>query len=349
MTIQQNIPQAEPEEHDTGAGERVVVSLFRPEDGPGIARLFRAVYGDGYPVRTFYDPAALMKAFESGESYSVAARKAGGEVIGHVALFRSSPYPNLYEAGAGLVLPEYRKEGINRLLLTHLYDKIAPGLGVEEVWGEAVCNHITMQKAVQHYRHVETGLEVDLMPAEAYETEKSASGRVASLLCFRAYQAGHHSVYLPPIYEKDLRYLYSGLDDLRNLAVSNEELPDGVFSHATSQTFEFARVVRIAVERIGVDFESYWHALENDILLTDVRVVQVWLNLACPCVGHAVSVLRDGGYFFGGLLPRWFDDDGLLMQKIIGRPDWEGIHLFSDRAGDILGMVRSDWEQVGNR
>jgi hypothetical protein len=346
MTTRRIAPNIPAEEHPIGPDENIVVGLFRPEDGPGIVRLFQAVYGEGYPVRTFYDPAKLVEAFEAGESYSVVARRPDGEVIGHTAIFRSSPYPNLYEAGAGLVLPEYRKAGINRLLLTHLYDRVVPGLGVEEVWGEAVCNHVTMQKAVHQYKHVETGLEIDLMPAEAYQKEKSAAGRVASVLCFRAYRSRPHSVYLPGVYEQELRYLYSELDDRRGLSLSEGKPPEATATRLTWQTFEFAGVSRIEVHEIGGDFEDCLREIEEQMVSGGSRVVQVWLNLVCPWVGVAVSMLRGGGYFLGGLLPRWFDDDGLLMQKIIGRPDWEGIQLFSDRARVILGMVRSDWEGV---
>lgn len=60
-------------------------------------------------------------------------------------------------------------------------------------------------------------------------------------------------------------------------------------------------------------------------------------------------MLRGRGFFLRGLLPPWFDDDGLLMQKIMDRPDREGIHLYSGRAIRILGMVKWDREQVRNR
>jgi GNAT superfamily N-acetyltransferase len=336
----------DPETHEIGAGETVAVGLFRPEDGPGISRLFQEVYGDGYPVKVFYDPGALAEAYDAGANYSVVARKPDGQIVGHVAIFRSSPFRNLYEAGAGLVLPDYRKAGINQLMLTHLYETIAPRLGVEEVWGEAVCNHTIMQKAVLQYKHVETGLEVDLMPAEAYEKERSASGRVASLVCFRTYRTRPHTVYLPKVYESILRTLYYGLDDGRTLGASEDRFPVGEASNATTEVFEFAKVARIGVTGIGGDFEPFYERLENGLLSSGMKVLQVWLNLACPWVGAAVEALRRKGYFIGGVLPRWFDDDGLLMQKIVGRPDWEGIQLLSDRAREILGMVRSDWERA---
>lgn len=71
----------------------------------------------------------------------------------------------------------------------------------------------------------------------------------------------------------------------------------------------------------------------------------MWLNVAGPWVGGAVEILRQNGYFLGGALPRWFDTDGLLMQKIRKRPDWEGICTANDRYKTILDMVRADWDR----
>ena len=217
-----------------------------------------------------------------------------------------------------------------------------PGLA----WRTAVCNHVYMQKAVKRHKHVETGLEVDLMPAETYTKEKSSTGRVASLAVFRCYIPKPHSVYLPPVYEDALRRIYSGLDDRRTLALSTEDWPDGTTSRGALQVFDFAQVARIAVSAIGADFEPFFNGLEGEILARKIKVIQVSLNLACPWVRRAVEVLRGLGYFIGGILPRWLNDDALLMQKIMCMPGWDGIHLFSDRAGEILNIVRKDWEEV---
>ena len=336
------VPEIEPDEYELASGQRIFVHLFRPEDAPGIGRLFQAVYGDQYPVRLFYSPDGLARARDTGASYSIVARKEDGAIIGHMGLFRSSPYPRLYECGAGLVLPEYRQAGILQLLLHHTYERLAPVLELEEVWGEAVCNHLHTQKAAGRHKHIETGLEIDLMPAETYAVEKSASGRVSVLLVFRSYISRPHTVYLPPVYENCLRFIYSGLDDRRTLEISMDRPPAGISSGASLEVFEFPQVARVAVTGIGQDFESYFDGLEAEVLSRKIKVIQVWLNLSCPWVGSAVEVLRGRGYFIGGILPRWFDDDGLLMQKIVGQPDWEGIHLFSDRAAEILRMIKND-------
>ncbi len=63
-----------------------------------------------------------------------------------------------------------------------------------------------------------------------------------------------------------------------------------------------------------------------------------------------VDILRRKGYFLGGLLHRWFDEDGLLMQKLLCPPDLDGIHLQSERWHQTLEMVEQDWgrAQSGN-
>ena len=75
-------------------------------------------------------------------------------------------------------------------------------------------------------------------------------------------------------------------------------------------------------------------------------VSQASLNMNDACVGEAVDILRERGYFFGGPLPRWFDTDGLLMQKLDCPPDFEGIVLGSDFAKELLAFIREDRERV---
>jgi hypothetical protein len=115
--------------------------------------------------------------------------------------------------------------------------------GVEEMFGEPVCNHPFVQKAVAGFLSVETALEIALMPAEAYTQEKSATGRVAALLVFRNYRPKPHRVFLPPVYENELRFLYATLDEPRELATADEALPTSV-SEIRMDIFDFARVAR---------------------------------------------------------------------------------------------------------
>jgi hypothetical protein len=184
------------------------------------------------------------------------------------------------------------------------------------------------------------------MPAEAYTQEKSATGRVATLNASRCCKPKPHRIYLPLVYELELRKIYSRLDDSREMALSSEQIPGGTATVAGLTVFDFAGVARIAVTDIGGDFPERLSALEGEAAAKNTVVFQVWLNLTDPSVGGAVDILREQGYFFGGPMPRWFDGDGLLMQKLLCPPDFEGIVLFSDFAKELLEFVREDWGKV---
>lgn len=323
------------------------VGGFRPGDADGIVRLFRAVYGEGYPIRLFYDPAAITAANREGRYYSICARTASGEVIGVTHLYLSAPCKSLYEWGVGLVLKEYRNWGINNRLAGFLCNEFVAGHPhIEVLFGEAVCNHPHMQKAVTRFNFVETAIEVALMPAETYTREKSAAGRVATLNGFRCYKPKPHRIFLPPAYERELRGIYDRLDDARDVVVSEGEIPGSKPTRADLTVFDFARLARIAVPEIGGDFPNRLSALESEALAKNTVVFQVWLNLTEPWAGAAVDILRERGYFFGGPLPRWFDGDGLLMQKLLCPPDFEGIVLVSDFAKQLLEFIKEDWRRA---
>jgi len=324
----------------------VQVDLFCREDAEGISRLFRSVYGEGYPVRIFYDPASLTDANETGRYHSIVARTKTGEIVGVQHLFRSAPYERLYELGAGLVLADYRQLGINKRLLRFIWEEWVPQRGeIEETFGEAVCNHVVMQRTVAEFKHVATGLEVALMPAETYDKERSATGRVAALLAFRCYKPKPQRIFLPATYEHQLRSIYRRLDDARDLSLSDEAIPAGTETHAEMSIFDFAQVARIAFHTVGADFEARLADLEARAEQKNCVVFQAWVKLTTPWVGAAVDVLRRHGFVFGGPLPRWFDDDGLLMQKIMCDPNWDGIKIHSDDGRELLAMVREDFER----
>jgi hypothetical protein len=327
--------------------ESFVVGYFRPEDAEGIVRLFHSVYGEHYPIRLFYDPAAIIAANREGRYYSIVARTASGEVIGVNHLYHSSPCKSLYESGVGLVLKEFRNTGASTRMLRYLYEEFVPQKeNIEEVFGEAVCNHPYMQKSIAVFHYVETAIEVALMPAEAYTKEKSAAGRVATLTAFRCYRPKPHRVFLPAAYDGTLRRIYGRLDDARDLMLSADKIPAGAASRAEMEIFDFARVARIAVHDIGEDFRGYLTGLEARGRERNAVVFQVWVNLTAPWVGEAVEFLRDMGYFFGGALPRWFDGDGMLMQRLLCPPDFEGIVLESDFAKWLLKVIQEDWRRA---
>ncbi|MFH0994686.1 MAG: hypothetical protein V1844_04210 [Pseudomonadota bacterium] len=332
--------------HDIEPGQDWEVDLFRPEDAEGVVRIFRTVYGEGYPVRTYIDPQLLIEANAARRTISSVARTPRGDVVGHNALFNSAAHPGTYETGAGAVHGAYRGgKGIFTRMVDHGLEVAAAFPLINAVFGEPVCNHVFSQKLTEKAGFVLRALEVDLMPAAAYEKEASAAGRVAAFLTFRTFRPRPHAVYLPAAYRDVLHFLYENLDDDREFRISGDAVPAGIVSDIRPQFFDFAGVARVAVHEPGADFSSRLNVLEKELEDRRIQVIQIWLNLACPWVGEAIDVLISRGYFLGGALPRWFDSDGLLMQKILMKPDWDAINVYTDRAAEILKLVRQDWDR----
>jgi len=333
--------------NDIEPGQTYELDLFRPEDAEGVCGLFRTVYGEGYPIRTFVEPARLIEENAAGRTVSSVARTPKGDIVGHVALFHSAPYERVCESGGGLVHPLYRGgKGIYTGLGFHTQDVSAKRLGIEVIFGEPVCNHIFAQKGTAKVGWITHAIEPDLMPAEAYEQEKSASGRVSALLDFRTLIPKPQTVYLPAAYEEVLKFLYSGLDDKRDFRSAPEDFPSRSPTHIKTQVFDFAKVARLAVHEAGADFVDVLEREEQSVLKQGAVVLQVWLKLTWPWIGRVVNDVRSKGYFLGGILPRWFDVDGLLMQRIIGRPNWEGIQLYTERAKQVFTIAKEDWEGI---
>lgn len=330
---------------DTGAQE-IEIDYFRNEDAPGIARLFREVYGDGYPIRTYYHPDQVIEGNATGRIISSVARTSTGEVVGHDALILLDPANRLYENAAGAVLPGFRGHRVFPRVFRHSVVEASTRFGVESIIGEPVCNHPHVQRMCLDLDYVELGLEVDLMPASAYTRDPGATGRVSVLQgCFR-YKRTAQPAHIPEVYRDELEYLYSVLTVERAFVCSRSELPAEGGSRGSMSLFDTARVARIAVEGIGPDFESFVARLESEAREKGMLVFHVWLPLVSAFAPAATDILRRRGYFLGAVLPCLAVGDGLLMQKLGQAPDWDGMVLYSERARKIAEMVRHDWERV---
>ena len=327
-------------------GQEWTVERFRPQDAPGVVSLFREVYGDGYPVRTYLDETLLVEENRAGRVISSVAITAGGDIVGHNALFNSAPHPGTFESGAGLVHRHYRGgHGIFTKMVAH---GLAMGResGVEQAFGEPVLNHPFSQRLTTSQGFVNRAVEVNLMPAAAYTKEQSARGRVSTLLDFRTLIPKPCDVHVPEEYDHLFPVFYEGMDDARNFLPSDAPLPPGTPTRMDVRTFPFAQVARMAVREAGSDFRAVMEAEEERLLAQGIRVIQVWLNTGEPWVGQASGILRQTGHFFGGVLPRWFDTDGMLMERILDEPDWDAMVIHLDRARQLTDLVRAEWEKT---
>lgn len=326
--------------------EEIEIDFFRDEDAPGVARLFREVYGEAYPIRTYYIPEKLIEENASGRIISSVARTSAGEVAGHNALILLDSPQRIFENAAGAVRSTFRGQRIFPRLFRHSLFEVAMRFEVEAIIGEPVCSHPHLQKMCLEIGFTELGLEVDLMPAAAYTSDPSVSGRVSVLQgCFK-YRPQSQEAHIPSVYRKELEFLYSEIKGERTFFHSAGSLPAEGSTRGRVRLFPLAQVARIYLEEIGADFDSFMIRSETEARDQGAEVFQTWLPLASPFAPVAADILRAQCYFFGGMLPCLADGDCLLMQKLPREPNWDAMVLHSDRAKRIMEMVRGDWAGV---
>jgi hypothetical protein len=328
--------------------EECSTGYFEPADAAGVARLFYTVYGEGYPVDTCYIPERLIEENRSGALHSVVARTDSGEVVAHVALYRSSPRnAKLYEYGLGLTLPSYRSSLVfSRACQAAM--KLVGGDDIDGFFCESVCNHVVTQKLALQSRAVETALEPALMPAAAYTAERSAAGRVACVMSFRVARDQRRVVFVPPPYRAEIEFMMSGLGLDRELRVAESTLltlPDAP-SAIDVERFASAGVARCTLTSAGNDLAIRIGEVERELAQAGYALVQVFVDLGQPSCGAAVDALRAQGYSLGGFLPTWFGNDGLLLHKYFAPPDFDHIQLHSARAKALREIVERDWRRA---
>lgn len=346
MNKEEAILKLKAEDFSVEPDQAFEVRRLTPEDAWGVARGFYAIYGEHYPFDTYYIPEKLIEENRNCNVISVVACTKNRDVIGYAALYRSSAYfSGVYEIGQTLVLPEYRSTFAALCMQDYLFDLLDSLQEVHEVFGEAVCNHIITQRMMAMADFEETGLELGLMPAEAFKDLEFPGSRVSTLLAFKAIRDKEHDMYVPRDYAQTLEFIMSGLSITRRIMESKADPPQGSSTGLVPQFIDYAQVARFNLNRIGEDLPEVLADAQKQAQSHGAQVLETFVNLGDPCSGRAVSLLRQMGYFFGGFLPRWFDTDGLLMQKLIALPHFDSLKLSSTRARGILELIREDIER----
>lgn len=330
----------------TERGSNPTVRRLTPEDAPGVAQLFRDVYGESYPIPMFYDAEALVATVRAGDIFSVIAVDESGVVLAHMATFRSAPFCGLLELGNGVTSQGARKRGVAGNLLRFLNTDVAPSLNAVAFFGESVTNHTATQTLSERAGFRTMAVEVDLMLAEAYEAEQSAVGRVSTLMSFFPLDESPQTVFVPPGHVDDVRFIYDGYAGERTILDAGTSGTGGETS-GRAQSFDGADVLRFHVEKVGADFETWWRRTmaEND---PDGCVVQVFLSMSDATISRAVGLLNAEGFFFGGTAPRWFDHDALLMQRTPATPGFDRMVLLPGQKTELCQRVERAWRAVSS-
>ncbi len=77
-----------------------------------------------------------------------------------------------------------------------------------------------------------------------------------------------------------MRFLYSGLDDRRDVVLSDRGLPASEKTAIEAQIFDCAQVTRRAVSETRADFETVFDLEKKTALDKGAVVIQVWQRRA---------------------------------------------------------------------
>jgi len=313
------------------------VGRFIPEDAEGVASLFYTVYGEAYPIDAYYMPDRIREMCANGDLHPAVARLKSGEVVGFTALYRSSsPFSGLMEFGLGVVHPAYRGSFVLYHISTMIMDMLRDMPHVEAVFGEAVCDAVIMQHAISLFGFRETGIELGLMPAKA-----PGKDRTSCLVMFLNVRDHRRPLHHPACLTEQVAWLVArgGLD--RELSAVAEG-PPAEGTRLDARIFPSAGVLRANAPCLGPGWEAELLESENQAARAGCQVIQLFLNAGNPGAAAAAPALLRRGYVFGGLVPRWFDDDALLLQKLSFPIDADGIALYSNEARHILSLAMEE-------
>ena len=320
----------------------VEIREFRSQDADDLIATFSKVYGPNYPVPMVYDPNHWISKNQTEDLFTYVAESADGRLAGLVSFYRVAPFPGLYEFGQLAIDPEFRRGGLGQALCAEAVARFSTQPGAVGIWGEMGCHWTASQSIVHRLEFVDTALEVGLFPAQTYSKEHQVSGRISALIAFRDLRDRPHRVHVPERWRPLLKFCYQGLDIRRDWAESDQELHG--HSRHRSEYLEGPALARLDFWECGSDFESVLSQLEQDFSQQGAQVLQLALNLEDPRSLAAGEAAAARGYSCCGLLPRWFDGDGILLQRNREKPTFGNERIDGEKGQEISRRIATQWQ-----
>lgn len=312
---------------------------MEPEDAAGLSACIKRCYGDSYPKRIMYDPAALAEKVQQ-RGYNGVVAVADGSVIGHIGFSWPDPRATAVEAGTTVVDPDYRGGGLMRRLSELLRHNIVAD-GAYGFIHFPTTAHAVMQKASLRSGGCETGIMLAYLPPEARDLEIGGSGedRLAVTVVYEPLsEAPVRAVYLPERYAD----LIAGFADhlrLERRSAGPSVIPAGPTA-IRSISEAYRKLERWSVDHIGDDFDV---AVQSRLAAGDARLIHVDLGMDQPALNLAVEVLKATGFAFAAWMPGWGQSDVLRLQ-ILKQSSQGELHpsLESPAANALAALIRSE-------
>ncbi len=158
------------------------------ENAHHVGTVFRAVYGESFPVRYVYQPDGVLREIEAGRLVSGLALDGDGLPAGYVSMFRVSPNPRLWEAGNVVVVPRNARTDIAFRLVRYGFDLLMdPVIAADGMLSEAVCCHYFTQIHTADIGMIDCGIALDQLDGDSFKdgkSNKAGTERVSCVISF---------------------------------------------------------------------------------------------------------------------------------------------------------------------
>ena len=312
-----------------------------------VGTVFRSVYGNDFPIQYVYQPEAVAAEIAAERLTAVLAFDAAGQPAGYVSMFKNAPNFQLWEVGNMVVNPVYKQSRLSLLLANCCQNAELMNIaGSDGLYSEAVCHHYMTQVGSAKAGMADYALEIDQLAGSSFKEHCADTERISCVFNFIEYTKPSLPTYIPPVYETMVRTLLEPLAH-REILISAAALPQQGNLRKEEKYYEFAGTWKLAVWETGAKWREEVEALLQEAARRKVVSLQVAIDMALPHLGAAVEEMRKQGFFFGGVLPRWFGSDGLLMQVVLGGvPNFAGAKLYTQTARSLRQYCQADWEKV---
>lgn len=310
-----------------------------------IPEIFRSVYGAAYVDPAVYQPEALLQKISQGKLMAVLALDPGGRPAGYAALGAEAPNPFLWEEKGLVVVPEYNKTDVATSLISYWGEMSAWPTAAVGVFGSPVCHHYFSQVFCAKSGWVASTIQLDLFDAAIFRDRPAGLTRVSCVQFFTPMPPASSPAYWPREYSEILAVIARARQEPTG-RIATEPLPAIMPTSLQANALVSSQNLRVNVLHIGGDWPEIVRNLLSEARAQQLVSMQVWLDTACPWIGEAVRVLRSHGFFLGGLAPRWFGSDGLLMQKVNADTRYDLFKLYSAPAKELFEFIRVDREAV---
>lgn len=334
---------AEVEPEPMPAAEPVTSLVATPHDAFEIVQMAYHNYRYSYAKESFYFAEQLQAELASGHVVSFIARARSGPIVGHLAFFKNDASPGVYEVGAVMVRPDYRRSrALLVLLKTALRYQAESSEVLDHYTSNLVTAHTLSQKLAATMGLKPMALNVSTHPRAKFLGLHTGEGRESNLYAISVQRPlPPVPLAVPPEHSALAAKLFS------NLGLVTD--PDGPAREAAtvsgppcwvSTCDERAKYATLAVDSYCSEFA---HSLRAEVYrLSQEKVDTLSLRLPAwlPLPADLDEELARQSFFFCGFIhlngPRWQLAYARLMQQHF---TFDDILVFDSVAEELKAYV----------